>query len=369
MAHDGCGFPKAQTVTRRSERLYTRHLHANTRDIEQHNIQAVCGLCFAPAVLYACSSDVHSSAGISLHDAFAATSNARDAECIVVGALKLIDMTHCAGYLHLDATVDNIIIVPGTRAGCCNIKLSDASAYHIVFIDYETLLLPEHSTTVAYRNRFDHMSGNLRAYGWKTCREYHADAHRYRYDVHTFMVTLGRLCTASIHGNLLTAVARVLGHIPSGYVSVSGSDAGREYDEYLCDTSLPVASAADAVAIVVSACFAPTLRDVKWMSATCTCCANTYCSPCLRALDGTAVTCPYALPDVMGTHDDAVRAVLLDGLCHCGGNFGLLRAALIATGARNGDAARLIGLIPEVAVNKSPEHTAQSIQPPILSLP
>ena len=326
--------------------LFARELHLNTMVVETCNIAAVAGQPFAPDVLYTDREAVYSTRGIPFDVLFHAVPTEEDARRCVVAVLRAMSQMHAGGYVHLDAKLSNIVLLPGRRADGCNVTLTTNKEMHVAFIDYETLFVPADMLRVEDVLRFDDVVRGMAAYGWKMHSEYTMDVHRYRYDVHTFMVTLGRACTRDVHRRILPSVARALGHIPAGHVSQYGSDIGREYDEYLVDSSMPVVSAADAVAIVVSEFLPPLLRCVNWSMAECGCTATSYCRACLHVVDSALnVTCPYAYPDVVGARDDAVRATMTECLRCSGGDAVVLHAALVRVGARQGDACRLVGML------------------------
>lgn len=326
--------------------LFARELHLNTMVVEKCNIEAVARQPFAPDVLYTDYETVYSTRGIPFDVLFHAVPTEDDARACVVAVLRAMSQMHASGFVHLDAKLANIVMLPGRRADGCNVTLSTNKEMHVAFIDYETMFVPADRLRAEDVLRFDEVVRGMAVYGWKMHAEYTADVHRYRYDVHTFMVTLGRACVRDVHRRILPSVARALGHIPVGHVSRCGSDIGREYDEYLVDSSMPVASAADAIAIVVSEFLPAPLRHVKWSVAVCGCTATSYCRACTNVVDSALnTTCPYAYPDVVGAREGAVRASMIEGLRCSGGDAGVLHAALVRAGARHGDACRLVGVL------------------------
>lgn len=341
------GFDLRPWMTSRSHpTLFARELHLNTMVVEQCHITAVAGLPFVPDVLFADFEAVYSTRGIPFDVLFHSVATEDDARRCVVAVLRTMSLMHAAGYTHLDAKLTNIVMLPGNRIDGVNLTLSSCREMHVAFIDFETLFVPVEKQREEDIARFDVVSSGMAVYGWKPHSTYAADLHRYRYDVHTFMVTLGRACVRDVHQRVLSAVARALGHIPTGYVSRSGSDAGREYDEYLMDSSMPVVSAEDAVVIVSAVCMPIALRCVRWSTLPCDCTADSYCDMCMGVTDAAMnTTCPYAFPDTVGSKDATVVATLTQGLRCCDGDVSLLRDALVCGGARPGDARRLAGLL------------------------
>lgn len=327
-------------------RLFTRDLHLNTMVVERRHVAAVAGMPFAPDELYADFDAVYSSRGIPFDVLFQRVATEDDARRCVVAVLRTMSLMHAAGYAHLDAKLANIIMLPGNRVDGINLILSSHGEMHVAFIDFETLFVPVEKQREEDIARFDVMSSGMAAYGWKPHSTYAADLHRYRYDVHTFMVTLGRACVRDVHQRVRSSVARSLGHIPTGYVSRCGADAGREYDEYLMDSSMPVVSADEAITIVSAACMPVVLRCVRWSTLPCECTADSYCRMCVGVVDAAMnTTCPYAFPDTVGSKDAAVVATLTQCLRCCDGDVTLLRDALVCGGARRGDARRLGGML------------------------
>lgn len=327
--------------------FYVKHQRAVTSHQEDTNIRLVQKKPFAPKTILCCDDRVYSTRGTPLHEFLLGLENKKDICLTVTAAYQLIAIMHREGFYHLDAKVNNIIVVAGHRKNGANASLTHGDV-HLCFVDFETLWAPETMMTPDEIDIFNEGSESLSMYGWKHHNHYGSTECAYRYDVHTFSESLRQLCfqNDSRFVEVQTAHARVLGHIPEGVQGEDISGNRRSFTEYLLDASLPVLKPEEAVTVVQAAFFPTDILKVKWRNDACACTETEYCSSCVDAADAALnILCPFAVPDIVGERDQHVKAVLTTCFELCGKNQDELACALEYLGARPGDSARLIGVL------------------------
>jgi len=328
--------------------FHVKPQRAATADQESSNIALVQNRPFAPATIACCDDRVYSTRGTPLHTFLFEQASKLEICLAAAAGYRLIGLLHRHGFYHLDAKINNMVAVPGRRPNGVNVALPSGKTYHLCFVDYETLWAPAHMLRPGGTAIFDEDSESLADYGWRPHAEYAGLATAYRYDVHTYSESLRSVCAGDDprFAELQTAHACVLGHIPD---EVRGEDVGgvvRSFTEYLLDPARPVLTPAEAVTVVQAAYFPVELRAVRWHAGPCTCTEAEYCAPCVdRANAALNTQCPFATPDIVGEHDERVRAVLERCLLLCDASCDELRAALAHVGARPGDCARLLGVL------------------------
>jgi len=327
--------------------FYVKDQRAATASQEKVNIALVKHKLFAPQTMTCCDDQVYSTRGVPLHE-FLEVQPSKLEICLVASAgYQLIALLHRDGFYHLDAKLTNIIVGNGHRPGGVNVTLLSGKV-HLFFVDFETLWAPADLQTCNDIEVFNEGSEALAAYGWKPHAHYADLEHAYRYDVHTYSESLRSVCTADDpkFSDLQTAHARVLGHIPDAVFGEDVAGHKRHFTEYLLDPLQPVLSPMDAITVVQATHFPENVRRVKWKTTPCECTETEYCTFCVddanRALN---TLCPFAVPDIVGEHDDYVKATMMRCFLLCGSNSRAFAAALMYLNARPGDCARLLGVL------------------------
>ena len=324
--------------------LFSRMLHDNTYEVETANVAQVSGLPFAPPFLDCTDCAVRSTRGTPILHFFLKCACEQDQATLVTAVLLLIDILHTHGFVHLDAKLDNIIVVAGHRTAASNMTFCGGWRAHVCFIDFETLFSARGGANPCHVRTYNELVRPLSRYGWKEHAAVAADKYRYRYDVHTFIVTLMRECSPTAHARLMTAGSRILGHIPAGYISTGGIDRGREYDEYLVDTCSPVMRPLEAAAVVRSVYFPASIVNVQWQTHNCNCTRYAYCDACALAQVTTSHPgIQYSAPVYGPVHINCLLTLARCLRVCCYDNNAFI-AALCSLGARAGDAQRLIGV-------------------------
>ena len=327
--------------------FYVKHQRAVTAHQEDTNIRLVQKKAFAPKTIVCCDDRVYSTRGVPLHEFLLDLETKMDICLTVSAAYRLIDLMHNEGFYHLDAKVNNIIVVDGHRKDGANAVLTNKTV-HLCFVDFETLWAPESLLTSDEIDIFNEGSDSLSMYGWKHHKHYSSTKCAYRYDVHTFSESLRHMCFQNDpwFAEIQTAHARVLGHIPEGINGEDVSGNERSFTEYLLDPTLPVLTPQEAIAVVQAAYFPVEIKCVKWQSTPCSCTEAEYCSLCVDYANAALNTqCPFATPDIVGEKDPLVQKVLIECLELCANNKDELARALAYLGARPGDCARLLGVL------------------------
>ena len=327
--------------------FYVKHQRAVTAYQEDLNIKLVQKKPFAPKTIVCCDDRVYSTRGTPLHEFLLELENKRDICLTVTAAYRLIALLHREGFYHLDAKVNNMIVVKGHRKDGINVTLPFADV-HLCFVDFETLWAPVSLLSPDDVDIFNEGSDSLSMFGWKHHCHYNTVEHAYRYDVHTFSESMRSLYFQKDErfGEILTAHARVLGHIPEGVYGEDIAGGKRSFTEYLLDPSLPVLRPEEAITVVQVAFFPNKILGVKWRSTPCSCTDTEYCIGCVDEANAALNNlCPFAVPDIVGERDPDVRQTLEVCLGLCDNNQAELARALEYLGARPGDVARLLGVL------------------------
>lgn len=327
--------------------FHVKRQRAATAFQEESNIALVKNKPFAPRTLLCCDDQVYSTRGTPLHEFFLTLRTKLEVCLVACAGYRLISLLHKNNFYHLDARVQNIIVVKGHRDGAVNVSLP-MDDVHLCFIDFETLWAPSTLMSQNDIDIFNEGSVAMRDYGWVTHKEYEELDVAYRYDVHTFSESLRTICYSdtSFFSELQTSYVRVIGHIPD---SVHGEDVSgkcRYFTEYLLSPDRPVMPPDKAITTVQASFFPDEIKAVKWRTAECKCTECDYCNVCVDYANSVLNTqCPFASPDIVGEKDDHVRLILTECLLLCNSDKTELVAALEYLGARSGDCERLVGVL------------------------
>lgn len=333
-----------------SGKIHVKRQRVASQDQEEFNITVVNQYDFTPDVLECYGGLVKSSIGVPLNELLTTTTSVTDACELVRAGLCLISKLHSYGFYHLDAKADNIIAYR-TESDCGVNAYLDDVVYNLRFVDFEMTFLPRMKMTPLMIDLFNESTSELSDFGFKTYAEYESDKYGYRYDVHTFIVSVQVYCENFVNGRIMSACATILGHVPE---SVKGYDSGnqvREYYEYLLDSTLPVQSPVEAITTLLSFHFPVSLRSVDWIrDVSCHCTRDDFCHLCLERLSVESecgkTCCPFRLPDLMENYKEEVEDTIMECLHLCNYDDAQFVMCIKYLGGREGDALRLIGELP-----------------------
>lgn len=123
---------------------HNKKQHALTALAEAANIDEVKAFSFAPPGIRVESGHVVSPRGATLLAAMRAATLPCAMRAAAAG-FSVLATLHDLGYYHLDAKLDNFIVLRAARPGCASFVDDSGSTCHVYLVDYETLRPPNAS--------------------------------------------------------------------------------------------------------------------------------------------------------------------------------------------------------------------------------